>query len=89
MPEKKYPPQLESTPTRIDFNAIGEPGTYVFEDTGTLVRVGPEALLQGHSPMLTMVNKQGVPCVRIWPDDTIPIEKARHVAANLGLPVAF
>ena len=78
-----------STPVRIDFNEINEPGTYVFERTGTLIRVGRESLKQGHSPGLTMSNTEGIPCVRIWPDDTVPIEKARHIAANNGLPVEF
>ena len=79
----------ETSPTRVDFNGINEPGTYIFEETGTLLRIGPQALVQGHSPLLTMTSKKGVPCARIWPDDTIPIDKARHIAANLGLPVNF
>ena len=88
MPEQKG--QFSNyTPVKVEFNEISEPGTYIFERTGTLVRVGRQALAQGHSPNMTMSNAEGVPCVRIWPDDTIPIDKARHVAANLGLPVEF
>ena len=77
------------TPTRVDFNEINEPGTYVFERTGTLCRIGRESLHAGHSPSITMSNNEGTACVRIWPDDTLPIDKARHIAANIGLPVDF
>ena len=89
MPTQPNKSGLANTPARIDFNEINAPGTYVFEETGTLIRVGREALKQGHSPNLTMSNTEGIPCVRIWGDDTVPIEKARHIAANLGLPVKF
>ncbi len=89
MTEQPKKSGLSNTPARIDFNEINEPGTYVFERTGTLIRVGREALKAGHSPCLTMSNTEGVPCVRIWGDDTVPLDKARHIAANFGLPVEF
>lgn len=82
-------PEAGITPKRVDFNEISEPGTYIFEDTGSLLRIGPEALVKGHSPLISITCRRGKPCVQIWQDDTIPIEKARHVAANLGLPVNF
>jgi len=77
------------TPKKVDFNHIDEPGTYVFVETGNLLRIGAEALVKGHSPLLTITSRRGNACVRIWPDDSIPIDKARHVAANFGLPVGF
>ena len=89
MAERPATPQIPQTPTRYDFNEISEPGTYVLETTGSLLRIGPQALLAGHSPLITVTDKAGMPCVRIWPDDTLPIEKARHIAANFGIPVNF
>ncbi len=75
--------------TQIPFQAIKEPGSYVCNWSGHLLRVPEEALKLGHSPLLS-IKATEVPFVtKISDDPFIPLTKARMFAADCDSVVNF
>ena len=57
--------------------------------TGTLLRIPPDALIPGRSPAIDVVSKDQWFVAKISSDPYITLSKARAVAADLDLPVNF
>ncbi len=71
------------------FGEIKEPGAYLIEQTGHLMRVPPDALAVGRSPIVSIASNEPVRVTLLCRDPWVPIGQARKVAANLDLNVAF
>ncbi len=65
------------------------PGCYILKQTGTLLRVPPDALIPGRSPAIDVVSNQQWFVAKISSDPYMTLSKARAVAADLDLPVNF
>ena len=72
----------------VPFSDINKPGVYVTQ-RGDLFRVPPEALAEGHSPILAWENLDGSLVTRICEDPYTPISKCRHLAADADMAVNF
>jgi hypothetical protein len=75
--------------SRHEYSEIKVPGTYVMEETGLLIRVPPDAVVKGRSPLVSVLG-DGPIWVRLISDDPwLPLHKARGAAANQDLLVNF
>ena len=80
----------QATGVTIPWNFIKEPGAYVCNDTGRLFRVPPAALLEGHSPVISIAGPVGedyVTCLSSNP--YTPIDKLRQVCADMNINPQF
>ena len=80
--------QRESARTE-PFEQISTPGCYILKQTGTLLRVPPDALEDGRSPAINVVSKDRWLVTKISSDPYLALSKARAVAADFDLPVNF
>ena len=74
--------------TTVEFNDLALPGAYV-TDQGSLIRVEPEALVEGHSLTIRVESKDITMLMGIADDHAIPIQDARVIAERLDLTVNF
>ena len=74
---------------QIPFEHIKEPGTYVSNWTGHLIRVPGEALKQGNSPIIEILGKEPMVVSKVSDNPFITLTKARMLAADLDLNVNF
>ena len=73
----------------IPFDQINEPGTYVCNWSGHLLRVPEDGVKPGRSPLLDIVGHEPLYATKLAQDPYITLTKARMIAANLDLPVGF
>ncbi|MDP3026049.1 MAG: hypothetical protein Q8O10_11030 [candidate division Zixibacteria bacterium] len=73
----------------LPYEKINTPGTYYFNPTGMLLRIPPEGVSQGHSPVIPFVWREECFVTKISDDPWVPISKARQLCANWDLPVNF
>ena len=78
-----------NTGTVIPFDQINEPGCYVCNWSGHLLRVPDDGIAAGRSPLINMVGYDPLYVTKIsdWP--YIPVTKARMLAANWDVNVNF
>jgi hypothetical protein len=62
----------------LSFNEINEPGCYVMLSTGDLVRVPPEALAPGRSPLITIHGRGVTRVAQLSTNDGELITTLRH-----------
>ncbi len=74
---------------KVPFANLTEPGAYVNEVTGHLYRVPEEALVHGRSPVIEIVATEPPMLTKISDDCWIQISRARQLAADSDLYVAF
>ena len=75
--------------TQVPFEAIKEPGSYICNWSGHLLRVPEEALKLGHSPLLSIKGTEVPFVTKISDDPFIPVTKARMFAADCDSVVNF
>ena len=75
--------------TRVCFDHIDAPGCYICEWSGHLMRVPPDGVAPGRSPLLNMVGCEPLFVTKICENPYIPVTKARVLAANYDLSVNF
>lgn len=75
--------------TRIPFDQINEPGCYVCEWSGHLMRVPPDGIQPGRSPLVNIVGRDLLYVTKISDNPFIPVTKARLFASNYDLAVNF
>jgi len=73
----------------MPFNSIERPGCYLFVDTGDLIRMPPEALLTGHSPLITITSVDESRVARLSDNPSTPISALRIIAADHDFAVNF
>ena len=71
------------------FDQINEPGAYVCNWSGHLLRIPEDGVKPGRSPVLGLVATEPAIVTRISSDPFVSVTKARMIASNLDLPVQF
>ena len=74
---------------KIPFDAINEPGAYVCNWSGHLLRVPQDGIAPGRSPMLNLIGPEPLFVTKISNDPFVPITKARLLASNWDEQVNF
>ena len=75
--------------TQIPFDSIHEPGTYVCNWSGHLLRVPEDAVSQGRSPLIDIRGRDTLFTTKISEDPYMTLTKARLNAADHDVPVNF
>ena len=75
--------------TTIGFDQVNEPGTYLCNWSGHLLRVPQDAVKPARSPVLEIRGKDPLYVTKISDDPFIPLTKARMCASDLDLAVNF
>ena len=74
---------------RVAFEHMNEPGCYVCNWSGHLVRVPADAIKPGRSPLLSLTGTETLFVTRISSDPFVAVSKARSIAADLDVAVDF
>ena len=92
MVTKGHTTSAQSTSSRLtetQWNNIQNPGCYLMVNTGDLVRISPESLAPGHSPLLTFTSKADVRVAKLSDNPAEPISVLRSIAADNDYFVNF
>lgn len=73
----------------VPFEQIHEPGTYICNWNGFLVRVPQDSIAPGRSPLISLLGPTPLFVTKISSNPYLPITKARLLAANLDVAVCF
>ena len=73
----------------IPFENINEPGCYVCNWSGHLLRVPQDGVAPGRSPVINIVGMEPLFVTKLSDNPYIPLTKARLVASNLDCSVNF
>ena len=73
----------------LPFDAINEPGAYVCNWSGHLLRVPQDGVTPGRSPLINIVGNEPLTVTKISEDPYITITKAKLVASNFDVAVNF
>jgi hypothetical protein len=73
----------------VPFDQINEPGCYICQWSGHLLRVPPDGVAPGRSPLVNMIGFDPLYVIKISDNPYIPVTKARMLAANFDLGVNF
>ncbi len=85
-------PTIEITgvlPNTIAFEQINEPGTYLCNWSGHLLRVPQDAVQLGRSPALEIRAREQLYVTKLANDPFVPLTKARMLASDLDHAVNF
>ena len=74
---------------QVPFDSINEPGCYVSNWTGHLVRVPEDAIKPGRSPLMSITGTETLFVTKISCDPYLTISKARMLAADFDVAVNF
>ncbi len=75
--------------TQIPFEAINEPGCYLCNWSGHLLRIPDDAIKPGRSPVLNIKGTETLFVTKIASDPYVPVTKARMMAADWDVVVNF
>ena len=75
--------------TQVPFDSIQDPGAYICNWSGHLLRVPQDGISPGRSPLINMVGWDPLYVTKINDNPFITVTKARVHAANYDLPVNF
>lgn len=75
--------------TQVPWDSIQEPGAYICQWSGHLVRVPADGTTPGRSPMINIVGCEPLFVTKICDNPFVTITKARLLASNFDLPVNF
>ena len=81
--------QGKSFGTQVPFESINEPGCYVTNWTGHLVRIPDDAIKPGRSPLMSIIGTETLFVTKISSDPFLTISKARMLAADCDIAVNF
>ncbi len=72
-----------------EFGQINDPGAYVCNWSGHLLRVPEDAIKPGRSPVLELRGKEPLIATKISCDPFVALTKARMIASDLDVYVNF
>ncbi len=75
--------------TTVPFSSICEPGCYVCNWSGHLVRVPEDSVAAGRSPLINILGPEPLFVTKISDNPYIPVTKARLLACNADCHVNF
>ncbi len=73
----------------VPFESIQDPGCYICNWSGHLLRVPEDGVAQGRSPLINIVGSEPLFVTKISDNPYIPLTKARMVASNYDRNVNF
>ena len=74
---------------QIPFEGVNDPGTYICNWSGHLLRIPEDAVKPGRSPVISMKGPETLFVTKICGDPYIPVTKARLLAADCHVQVNF
>ncbi len=74
---------------KIKFEDINEPGAYMADWSGHLLRFPEDSIKPGRSPLLDIVGREPLYVTKISENPYVTLTKARQVAADLDCDVNF
>ena len=75
--------------TCVPFDSIQEPGCYICNWSGHLLRIPEDGVTPGRSPMINIVGAEVLFVTKINDNPFVTVTKARLLASNYDLPVNF
>ncbi|MHC4092305.1 MAG: hypothetical protein ACYSVY_18880 [Planctomycetota bacterium] len=75
--------------TKVPFENIQEPGCYICNWSGHLLRVPEDGIAPGRSPLLNLVGNEPLFVTKLSENPYVTIAKARMIASNLDCCVSF
>ena len=75
--------------TTIPFESINDPGCYICNWSGHLLRVPEDGVARGRSPLINMIGHEALFVTKVSDDPYIPLTKAKMVASNLDCAINF
>lgn len=87
--EQKHEYESTGVGTRVAFGDVNEPGCYVCEWSGHLLRVPGDGIKPGRSPVLSITGPEPLFVTKLSNDPYIAVTKARLIAADLDVAVNF
>ena len=75
--------------TQVAFEGIDEPGCYICNWSGHMLRVPEDGIKPGRSPLLSLTGTEPLFVTKISSDPYVTISKARMLAADWDLKVNF
>lgn len=75
--------------TMIPFEGINEPGCYICNWSGHLLRVPEDGVAPGRSPLINIIGHEPLFVTKVSENPYIPLTKAKMVASNLDCSVNF
>ena len=81
--------QSQSFGAQIPFESISEPGCYVCNWSGHLLRVPEDGVAPGRSPLVNISGSETLYVTKISDNPWIPVTKARTLGANVDCHVNF
>jgi len=75
--------------TQIPFDSVDQPGCYVCNWSGHLVRIPEDGIKPGRSPLLSIRGLDTLFVTKISGDPYLPVTKARMLAADCDVVVNF
>ena len=73
----------------VPFDSVQEPGAYICNWSGHLMRIPGDGVTLGRSPMINIVGCEPLFVTKISENPFVTATKARLLAANCDLPVNF
>lgn len=74
---------------RIQFDSIQEPGAYICNWSGHLLRIPDDAVAPGRSPLVNVIGLEPLYVTKISDNPFVTLTKARMLACNLDVSVNF
>ena len=81
--------ESQSTGSVIPFEGINEPGAYVANWSGHLIRIPEDGVAAGRSPLISLLATEPLTVTKISSNPFIPVTKARLLASNYDVNVNF
>ena len=75
--------------TQTPFESLNEPGCYICNWSGHLLRVPEDAIKPGRSPLISIRGRENLFVTKISTDPYVPVSKARMLAADCDVSVNF
>jgi hypothetical protein len=75
--------------TCVAFEDMNEPGCYICNWSGHMLRVPEDAIRPGRSPLLNLTGTKPLYVTKLSSDPYVAISKARSIAADLDVAVDF
>ena len=73
----------------MPFGSIQEPGCYICNWTGHLLRVPEDGVAPGRSPLLNIIGTEPLVVTKISENPYLTLTKAKIIAANIDVNVNF
>ncbi len=77
------------TCTQVQFENIQDPGCYICNWSGHLLRVPEDGVAPGRSPLVNLIGSEPLYVTKISDNPFITVTKARMVASNHDINVNF